>query len=485
MNKSSDTFKRVLVANRGEIAVRIIRSARALGIESVALYTPADEGTLPVRLADRAVSLGESTASKSYLHQEKIILAAIQSGADCVHPGYGFFAENADFAEALSEEGIRLIGPSPTVMRQMGSKDSARTIAVSAGLPVVPGESAPKDFTELKKLCKKIGYPLLLKAVAGGSGRGMRMVEAESELLLRLEEAKKEALGAFGNDEMLIEKYIQSPRHIEVQVFADRHGNVVHVGERDCSTQRRHQKLLEEAPAAKLHPTLRSKLHQASIELCKKVGYEGAGTIEYLVENSASEKGTFYFLEMNTRIQVEHPVTEAVFGVDLLAEQFRVAAGYPLSFSQDQLVPSGHAIEFRIYAEDPSNDFKPATGTIRYLSRIGGLGVREDTWAESGSTISPYYDSLISKLIISGATRDEAIERARATLAEFVVDGVPSTLGFHRWLLSQPDFLDANIDVAWISRKYQGETIQGENVGPLRVPPLPEFAPTTKGKKSK
>ncbi len=469
MNNKLKTLNRVLVANRGEIAVRIIRAARELGIESVAVYTDADAGTLAVRLADKAIYLGASPVASSYLNQERLIEAAIQSGADCLHPGYGFFAENADFAEAVAKEKITFIGPSPKVIRLMAGKDKARELATKAGVPVVPGMSVPSDVKKFKKEAASIGYPLMLKAVAGGSGRGMRLARTAEELESALTDAKKEALAAFGNDEMLMEKFIEHPRHIEIQVFADSLGNVVHLGERDCTVQRRHQKLVEEAPAAKLHPKLREQLHQTAVSLCKEVGYLGAGTIEYLVERSAEPDGSFYFLEMNTRIQVEHPVTEEVFGVDLVAEQFRVARGESLSFSQSELVPRGHSLEFRLYAEDPSAQFKPCTGTVVYVSRPGGRGVREDTWIEAGTKLSAYYDSLLSKLVVTGRTREDAIARAKKVLAEYVLEGMPSTLGFHRWLLEQDAFNDLEIDVTWLERSYQGQELHGEGVGPVSL----------------
>jgi acetyl-CoA carboxylase biotin carboxylase subunit len=367
------------------------------------------------------------------------------------------------------------------VIALMANKDRAREVAIAAGVPVVPGGAAPAESKQLKAFAREITYPIMLKAVLGGSGRGMRLAEHEEELLERFAEAKKEALAAFGNDEMLLEKCIIGPRHIEVQVFADMHGNVTHVGERDCSVQRRNQKLVEEAPAAGLHPRLRERLYQAAVALCREVGYVGAGTIEYLVQGGSGGEDPFYFLEMNTRIQVEHPVTECVYGIDLLVEQFRVAAGAPLSFSAKDLREHGHAIEFRIYAEDTAADFKPCTGTINYLSRPGGPGVREDAWVEAGTKVSAFYDSLLSKLIVHGRNREEAITRARAVLDAFVIEGVPTTLGFHRWLLRQQDFIDARADITWLKRNYHGEQGAGTSVGPFVLPPLrsrlPQEAP--------
>ncbi len=460
----------MLVANRGEIAVRIIRAARELGIESVAVYSEADQGSLALRLADHAIALGASSARESYLNQEKIIEAAIQSGADCLHPGYGFFAENAEFASAVLREGITFIGPSPEVIELMAGKDKAREVAQRSGAPVVPGGAVKPDAASFKKQAKEIGYPVMLKAVAGGSGRGMRLVRSEAELESACIEAKKESLASFGNDEMLIEKFIEHPRHIEVQVFADSHGNVVHLAERDCSIQRRHQKLVEEAPAPHLHAKVREGLQQTAVDLCKEVGYQGAGTIEFLVENGHEATGSFYFLEMNTRIQVEHPVTEEVFGVDLVKEQFKVASGEKLSFAQKDLIVSGHSMEFRVYGEDASAQFKPATGTVVYVSRPGGRGVREDSWVEAGSKLSAYYDSLLSKIIVTAPSRQEVIARAKQVLGEYVLEGLPTTLGFHRWLLEQKEFEEITYDVTWLERNYQGQELHGHGLGPLQLP---------------
>lgn len=470
MGKETKDLKRVLIANRGEIAIRIIRAARELGIETVVVYSEADQGSLAVRLADQAISLGASSARESYLNQEKLIEAAIQSGADCLHPGYGFFAENAEFAAKVQKEGIVFIGPTPEVIALMAAKDRAREVAIKAGAPVVPGAPLNEGGKTLQAQAAAIGYPLMLKAVAGGSGRGMRLVQEAAELEAACAEAKKEAMASFGDDAMLIERFVEHPRHVEVQVFADSQGNVVHLGERDCSIQRRHQKLVEEAPAPKLHAKLRKGLHQTAVDICKEVNYLGAGTIEFLVENGSSPKGSFYFLEMNTRIQVEHPVTEEVFGVDLVKEQFRVAQGEALSFSQKDLKVRGHSMEFRVYAEDSKAQFKPATGSIRYISRAGGRGVREDSWVEAGSKLSAYYDSLLSKIIVTAGSREEVLERAKQVLGEYVLEGLPTTLGFHRWLLEQQDFSDVNYDVTWLERSYNGEQVHGHGLGPLQLP---------------
>lgn len=451
------SIKRLLVANRGEIAVRVIRAARELGIETVSVYSNPDAGSKHHRLADHSVSLDGSTARETYLNQEKLLLAITQSGADAVHPGYGFFAENADFAQAVGKLGAIFVGPKPETILRMGDKERARNEATAAGVPVVPGTEAGLTISQFRQFAAEIGYPVLVKAVAGGSGRGMRVVESESELEAKIAEAEKEAQAGFGNPRVLIEKYIAAPRHIEVQVFSDSFDTHCHVAERECSVQRRHQKLIEEAPAPNLDPKLRKKICESAVALCKKVGYLGAGTAEFIVPSGENREGNFYFLEMNTRIQVEHPVTEAATGIDLVKEQLQVASGKPLSFTQKQVACVAHAMEFRVYAEDPQTNFSPRTGAIEYISRVGGPGVREESWVESGSVLSPHYDALLSKIIISAPTRGEAIARARATLDEYVVDGIQTTLGFHRWLLRQPDFIDGKVDVNWIARTYRGE----------------------------
>jgi len=473
MAKKPNKISRILVANRGEIAVRIIRAARESGIESVAVYSDADESALHVRLADRRVALGGSTAKESYLNQEKLIDAAIQTNSDAVHPGYGFLAENASFAAAAEAAGLVFIGPKAEVIRLMGDKDLARKKAVEAGVPVVPGTEAGADLEELKKFSAKIGYPVMIKAVAGGSGRGMRLVEKETDFDELLSQAQAEAESAFKNRAVIVEKCIVRPRHIEIQVFGDHAGSVLHFGERECSMQRRHQKVVEEAPAIRLHPKLREKICKAAVKLAKAVGYTGAGTMEFLVEGGEREDSPFYFLEMNTRIQVEHPVTEAVYGVDLVRLQLGVAAGGELPMSQKDLRPAGHALEFRVYAEDTAKEFRPQTGTIRYISRPAGPGIREDSWVEAGSRISAFYDSLLAKLVVWGATREEAIARARRALDEFVVEGFETTLGFHRWLVRQPAFSEGALDIKWIEREYHGEKVHARSTGPFRLPPLP------------
>ncbi len=463
-------LQRVLVANRGEIALRIIRAAQSLGVETVAVYSEPDESAPHVRLADARLKLEGASASDTYLNQEKLLLAALQSGADAVHPGYGFFAENAGFAQAVVDQGCTFIGPTPEVIALMADKEQARARAAEAGVPVVPGTAASTDVSKLAAEAKKIGMPVMVKAVAGGSGRGMRVVREAADLEAKIDEAMREAEAGFKNSKVFIEKYLEQPRHIEVQVFADAQGTTVHVGERECSLQRRHQKLVEEAPAANLDETLATKIRASAVDLAKAVGYRGAGTVEYLVDGGRDANSAFYFLEMNTRIQVEHPVTEMVSGIDLVAEQFRVADGQELSFRQQDVRMNGHAIEFRVYAEDPANEFRPAAGKLLYLSRPSGVGVREDSWVEAGSKLSPYYDALLSKLSIWGRDRSEALARARVALDEFIVEGVPTTLGFHRWLLRNKDFQSGEFDVNWISRAYAGEQLHPKTVGPLVLP---------------
>jgi acetyl-CoA carboxylase biotin carboxylase subunit len=472
MQSKMRKIRTVLVANRGEIAVRIIRAAREYGLKSVAVYSEVDQGALHVRLADKRVALGGNAAKDSYLNQEKLLNAAIQSGADAVHPGYGFFAENAEFARAVSEAGLCFIGPSPEVIALMGDKDQARRKAVQCGVPVVPGTQSGLPLSELKLFCREAGYPVMIKAVAGGSGRGMRLVEAEADLEAKLAEAGAEAESAFGNRATIIEKYIARPRHIEVQIFGDAIGTVIHFGERECSLQRRHQKIVEEAPAVHFHPRLREKMLKAAVQLAEAVEYCGAGTIEFLVEGGDSADSPFYFLEMNTRIQVEHAVTEAVTGYDLLQLQFSVAEGAPLGIAQKQIAARGHALEFRVYAEAPAREFKPTNGTIVYVSRSGGNGVREDSWIEAGTRVSAFYDSLLSKITVWGRTRDEAVRRSRSVLDGFSIEGMETTLGFHRWLLEQPAFCDGTVDVKWIEREYTGQEKPAVGVGPLRLPPV-------------
>lgn len=468
-------IKRVLIANRGEIAVRIIRAAKELGIETVAIYSEPDQGALHVRQADHKISLGGASAKDTYLNQAKIINAAIQSGADAIHPGYGFFSEKAGFAQAVLQEGFSYVGPSPEVIALMGDKGQARKKAAELGVPLVPGTEAEMSLEVLAAFIERVGYPIMVKAVAGGSGRGMRLVKNEGELEPRLGEAKREALAAFGDNTVFLEKCIVQPRHIEVQIFGDSHGNVIHIGERECSVQRQHQKLIEETPAPNLHPKLREKLLAAGVKIAKAVSYCGAGTVEFLVEDGREADSHFYFLEMNTRIQVEHPVTEEATGFDLVKMQFLVAQGETLPHSQKEVQFHRHAMEFRIYGENPQAHFSPTSGTIRYLSRTGGPGVREESWVEAGTRVSSYYDSLLTKLVISGRTRTEALQRAKRVLGEYILEGLETTLGFHRWVLSTTAFQQGQVHVHWIENEYHGETQGPGIVGPLSLPPCPEF----------
>ncbi len=428
---------KLLIANRGEIALRILRSCRELGIATVAVYSTVDKNALHVQLADEAVCVGEAPSSRSYLNVPNILAAATSRGADAIHPGYGFLAENADFAEKCLDHGLIFVGPSPAAILAMGDKSTAKITMQQVGVPTIPGsEGLLEDPTEAAALAETMGYPVMIKATAGGGGRGMRLVPAADQLESLFRAAQGEAEAAFGNPGLYMEKFIDRPRHVEVQVLADRHGNVVHLGERDCSIQRRHQKLLEEAPSPGLDPELRRRMGEAAVAAARSIAYEGAGTVEFLVDKS----GAFYFMEMNTRIQVEHPVTEMVTGIDLIAEQLRIAGGEPISVRQDQIQVRGHAIECRINAEDPSHNFRPAPGKITGWLPPGGPGVRIDSHVYTGYEIPPFYDSLIGKLIVWGVDRDHAIRRMRRALSECAVTGIPTTIEFHLALLDRQEF---------------------------------------------
>jgi acetyl-CoA carboxylase biotin carboxylase subunit len=448
-------FKKVLVANRGEIALRVIAACKELGVATVAVHSEADEDALHVRAADESVCIGPAAPSSSYLNITSIVASAEITGADAVHPGYGFLAENAHFAEILEEVGLTWIGPSPNAIRKMGDKAVAKATVRKAGVPTIPGSSGPLDSIEdAMNLAERIGFPVLLKAVAGGGGRGMRVARSDKELAAGFDLATAEAERAFGNGSVYLEKYLAEPRHVEIQIFGDRQGRVVHLGERECSLQRRHQKILEESPSPAIDDNLRARMGRASVEVARAVDYVGAGTIEFLVE----EDGSFYFMEMNTRIQVEHPVTEMVTGFDLVKEQIRVAAGEPLSFGPTPengdgvgWRPRGHAIEFRINAEDPVT-FAPSPGTITTFHVPGGPGVRVDTAAYSGWKIPPYYDSLIAKLIVHGRNREEAMMRGRRALELFIVEGVKTTIPLHLKLLDDPDVQTGRVSTQWLER---------------------------------
>ena len=437
-------FQKVLIANRGEIAVRIIQACRDLGIISVAVYSEADREALHAQIADEAVCIGPARAADSYLNMDNIISAALASGCQAIHPGFGFLSENPDFAERITQAGLAFIGPTAATIRLMGDKSEAKRNAIAAGVPVALGTDGPlRDFDEAISEAERIGYPVMLKAASGGGGKGMREVHDPADLEAQYQAARTEAGAAFGNDGVYLEKLVLRPRHVEVQVLADDFGNHIALCERDCSVQRRHQKLIEESPSAFVTPELREKMTSAAVALAKRVGYRNAGTIEFLVDNDRN----FYFCEMNTRIQVEHPVTEEVTGVDLVCEQLRVAAGEPLSFKQEDLTIRGHAIECRINAEDPSRNFAPCPGTLVSLHLPGGPGVRVDSAAYQGYKIPPFYDSMIGKLIVYGADREQAIVRMRRALAEMLFEGVVTATDYQMHILCSKAFVEANFNV--------------------------------------
>jgi len=441
--------EKVLIANRGEIALRIVRSCRELGIATVAVYSTVDKKALHVQLADEAVCVGDSLSNKSYLNIPNILAAATSRGVDAIHPGYGFLAENDKFAEMCNDHGIIFIGPSPNAIRSMGDKSTAKETMEEVGVPTVPGSKGLlSSVDEANKLADDIGYPVIIKATAGGGGRGMRLVENAENLEKMFKAAQGEAEAAFGNDGLYMEKFITKPRHVEIQILADRSGNVVHLGERDCSVQRRHQKLLEESPSPAINTELRKKMGQAAIAAAKSIGYEGAGTVEFLVDSD-----NFYFMEMNTRIQVEHPVTEMVTGVDLIAEQIKIASGASLEFNQDDIHLNGHAIECRINAEDPSHNFRPSPGKITGWLPPGGPGVRVDSHVYTGYEIPPFYDSLIGKLIVWGKDRNTAIKRMNRALNECAVTGIPTTINFHLTLLNKDKFKEGKIHTKYVEEE--------------------------------
>ena len=433
--------------------MRIIRACRDLNVSPVAVYSDADACALHVRLADEAFRLGPAASAESYLNIRAIIRAAEKAGVDAVHPGYGFLAENADFARAAGAAGLTFIGPSAEAMEVMGSKTSARQAATAAGVPIVPGTTEPlASYEQARETALSLGYPVMLKASAGGGGKGMRLVKAEDELRSAFETARSEAAAAFGNPEVYLEKAVERPRHIEIQVFADGQGNFVHLGERECSIQRRHQKVIEECPSPIGDADLRRRMGEAAVRIARAVDYVGAGTVEFLVANATRD---FYFLEMNTRLQVEHPVTELVTGIDLVREQITVASGHPLSFTQDDVCWTGHAIECRVYAEDPDNDFLPSPGRINYLRVPAGPGIRDDGGIDEGAEVSIYYDPMISKLAAWGRTRREAIERLRRALDEYTVGGIKTTLPFFREIVRDQEFIEGRLDTGFIARFNQ------------------------------
>ncbi|ETT57496.1 MULTISPECIES: acetyl-CoA carboxylase biotin carboxylase subunit [Paenibacillus] len=440
-------IQKVLIANRGEIAVRIIRACRELGISTVAVYSEPDRDSLHVRLADEAYCIGPMPAKDSYLNFTNIMSVATLTECDAIHPGYGFLAENADFAEICESCNIIFIGPSPDAINRMGDKAVAKETMKLAGVPIIPGsDGLVGDVEEAVMLGRDIGYPIIVKATAGGGGKGIRIAEDEESLVKQITAAQQEAQKAFGNAGVYLEKFLTGMKHVEIQIIADKHGNVVHLGERDCSVQRRRQKLIEEAPCSVLTPEIREAMGNAAVRAALAVNYSGAGTLEFLL----GPDGQFYFMEMNTRIQVEHPVTEMVTGVDLIKEMISVAEGNPLSFTQEDIVINGWSIECRINAEDPERNFMPSPGKIGFYLPPGGLGVRVDSAAYPGYTISPFYDSMIAKLIVWAPTRQEAIAKMKRALAEFAVEGIHTTIPFHQKLLEHPVFLDGNFDIKFL-----------------------------------
>lgn len=453
-------MKKILVANRGEIAIRIMRSAREMGIKTVAVYSEADRDALHVRYADEAVYIGPAPSSQSYLNMEAILDAARQTGADAIHPGYGFLSENAAFSDNVLAASLIFIGPEGDSMRMMGSKLEAKATAKKHGIPLVPGiDSAVKDIEEAKKVAEKIGFPVLIKASAGGGGKGMRIVHSAEEFSEQLKLAVSEAVSSFGDGSVFIERYVSSPRHIEIQVLGDKHGNMVYLFERECSVQRRHQKVIEEAPSSILSPELRKEMGECAVKISLACKYVGAGTVEFLLD----EKLNFYFLEMNTRLQVEHPVTEFITGLDLVKEQIRIAEGHPLSVTQADLKIQGHAIEVRVYAEDPANNFLPDVGRLQTYTVPGGPGVRVDDGYEEGMEIPIYYDPMIAKLITHGKTRDEAAEKMIRAIDDYRISGVTTTLEFCRFVMKHKAFRSGKFDTNFVKKYFEPEMIHSSD----------------------
>jgi acetyl-CoA carboxylase biotin carboxylase subunit len=445
-------IEKILIANRGEIAIRIMRTCREMGISTVAVFSDADRTSMHVRYADEAYHIGPAASSESYLNADKIIEVAKNSNSDAIHPGYGFLSENAAFAKKCAENGIKFIGPSPEVINQMGNKIQARLTMIAAGVPVVPGttESLTTEKDAIDTI-RKIGLPVMVKAAAGGGGKGMRLITEEKDIVSMVRSARSEAKSSFGNDSVYVEKYISSPHHIEFQVLGDQHGNTVHLFERECSVQRRHQKMIEETPSPLMTPELRKEMGKCAVNAARAVNYEGAGTIEFLVDNSLN----FYFLEMNTRLQVEHPITERVTGIDLVKQQIQVAEGHPIAFKQEDLRQSGHAIECRIYAEDSENNFMPNPGRIYNITQPLGLGVRTDGYVYEGYEIPIHYDSMISKLIVWAENRDEAIKRMKRALYEYKITGVKTSIKFLERIMDTEDFKSGNYDTNFIEKNKE------------------------------
>ena len=441
-------FHKILIANRGEIALRIIRACKELRIKTVAVHSDVDSQSLHVKLADESICIGPAPSIKSYLNMRAIISAAEVTDADAIHPGYGFLSENAEFAEICGNCGLTCIGPTPENMRLMGDKISARQTVTAAGVPILPGtKEGVKTAEEAKKVAAKIGYPVIIKATAGGGGRGMKVVHSPASLPNAFAAARSEAQAGFGNPEVYIEKFCERPRHVEIQIMADKHGNVIHLGERDCSIQRRHQKLIEEAPCPVLSPELRQRMGDCAVAAAKSVGYTSVGTMEFLLD----QDNNFYFMEMNTRVQVEHPVTEMITGIDIIKEQIRSAAGLPLRFKQSDIKINGHAIECRINAEHPFK-FTPSPGKINGYHTPGGLGVRVDSAVYDQYTVLPHYDSMIAKLIVHAETREEAINRMARALDEYIIEGIKTTIAFHKKIMDNKDFKEGNVDTGFLER---------------------------------
>lgn len=454
-------ISKILVANRGEIALRIMRSAKEMGIKTVAVFSEADRNALHVRYADEAVLIGPPPSAESYLQMERIIDAAKRTGADAIHPGYGFLSENAAFAALVGQNGLVFIGPSPKSIELMGSKLAAKSAVAKFNVPLVPGTSEPiSNIDEAKSIARNIGYPVLIKASAGGGGKGMRIVESESVFEEQMERAVSEATSAFGDGSVFIEKYVTRPRHIEFQIFGDRHGNVVHLFERECSIQRRHQKVVEEAPSSVLTPEIRDVMGKAAVNVAKAADYYGAGTVEFIVDENLN----FYFLEMNTRLQVEHPVTEEITGIDLVKWQIRIAQGEPLPLTQNEITMHGHAMEIRVYAEDPLNNFLPDIGTLQTYTRPQGHGIRVDDGFEQGMAIPFYYDPMIAKLITKADTRDAAIKKMIRAIDEYAITGIETTLGFCRFVMEHDAFTSGNFDTKFVENYFKPEVLTSGNV---------------------
>ncbi|HXF84786.1 MAG TPA: acetyl-CoA carboxylase biotin carboxylase subunit [Anaerolineales bacterium] len=465
-------FSKILIANRGEIAIRIIRACKELGIKTVAVYSDADKNALHVQQADEAVHIGAASPKESYLNVEVLIRAALASQADAIHPGYGFLSENASFAAAVESANLTFIGPSADSIRAMGDKAESKLRMKEAGVPTIPGYEGLESMDDFKQAAKELGYPVLIKAAAGGGGKGMRVVEEEADLTEAILGSRREALHAFGDDRLLIEKYIPDAHHIEFQVFGDKHGNLIHLFERECSVQRRHQKIIEETPSPLLTPELRKQMGEAAVKAAQAVGYYNAGTIEFIFDPQLS---TFYFLEMNTRLQVEHPVTELTTGLDLVQWQIRVAAGERFPYSQEQLTQRGHAIECRVYAEDPANGFLPSTGKLLQYIEPRGPGIRVDSGVRAGDEVTHFYDPLLAKLIVYGESRELVIRKAQAALRDFIVHGVVTNIDFMQAVLAHPDFVSGRVSTRWVENTFDWKPPSAPSFESLVAAALADF----------